>query len=594
VRETSLRHPGQFLVGGAACAILCALPTFVLAQAAPQVGPPTTPQASPAAVAPQPTAAPLPAPQAAPLLTIPRMLDRPLGLEEGPRVLVTSFKLTNAVDHPALGLYVAALNAKLATAVKAQPAEVYTINQLQQIATGLADDYHHAGLILAQIIVPAQEIHDGVVELRVLEGKLEAVKVEGNHHNRSGALAAPFSSLIGQSFEQRATDAALLRLTEYPGLSVFGVVTPGTAVGSSDLVLRVQREQPIEVNLGLDNFGNKLSGEDRGNIALAWNSPLGLGDRLSVFGLHALTTGDSDAHTTYGGADYRIPFFAARSAVDVSYSVNDYAVGQSLGITGRVYTGLFTFHQEFYRSRAGVVYGELSVADKRADITFPTGGPGEEHVDDFSALFGTRFSDGAHGFNDLSVSFLHGTVASPGAGEVLPRKGEDTSYDLVAYHLQRQQALIRYMTLVGTVGGQWSSNALSTLDQLALGGPTSARAFEVAAYVADEGTYGSLELLIGAPGFASHPAFSGKNWGDLLQLSFFGDIAHGQTNAGAAGQATVFAPETMKDWGVGLQFNLPDRVYARVSWADQIAPATFFTQQDSRSSRVYASLGIHF
>ncbi len=592
MRESSLNHSRRFLVGAAACLVFAAAPGLVRAQAAPQVGPPT--QASPAAVQPQPPAAPLPSAPSVPLLAIPRMLDRPLGLEEGPRVVVSSFKLVNAVDHPRLGLYVAALNAKLAAAIKAQPANGYTINQLQQVAVGLADDYHHAGLILAQVVVPAQDIHDGVVELRVLEGTLAAVKVEGNHHNRSGALAAPFSSMIGQSFEQRATDAALLRLTEYPGLSVFGVVTPGTAVGTSDLVLRVQRERVIEVNLGLDNFGNKLSGEDRANLGLTWNSPLGLGDRLSVYGLHGLTTGDSNAHTTYGGVDYRIPFFAARSAVDASYSVNNYAVGQSLGITGKVYTGVFTFHQEFYRSRAGVVYGELTAADKRADIAFPTGGPGAEHVDDFSALFGTQFSDPAHGFNELSVAYLHGIVGTPSTGEVLPRKGEDTSYNLVAYHLQRQQTLIRYETLVLTAGGQWSNNALSTLDQLALGGPTSARAYEVAAYVADQGVYGSLEWLIGAPFFPSRPAFAGKNWGDLLQLSFFGDIAHGTTNAGGAGQATVFPPETMKDWGVGLQFTLPDRIYARVSWADEIAPAAFFKQQDSRASRVYASLGLHF
>jgi len=594
VRESMLRIPGRLRWAAVACVAIGGAPALGLAQAAPQVGPASVPQASPAAVQPQAPAAPLPSAPAAPLLSIPRMLDRPLGLEEGPRVLVRSFHLTNAVDHPALGLHMATLNAKLDAAIKAQPADGYTINQLQQIATGLADDYHHAGLILAQVVVPAQEIHDGVVELRVLEGTLAKVRVEGNHHNRSSALAAPFAGLVGKSFEQRATDAALLRLTEYPGLSVFGVVTPGTAVGTSDLVLRVQREQPIEVNLGVDNFGNKLSGEDRGNIGLSWNSPLGLGDRLSLYGLHALTTGDSNAHTTYGGADYRIPFFEARSALDLSYSLNDYAVGQSLGITGRVYTGIFTFHQEFFRSRAGVVYGELTAADKRAHIAFPTGGPGTEHVDDISALFGTRFSDAARGFNDLEVSYLHGTVGSPGAGEVLPRKGEDTSYSVVAYHLQRQQALIRYMTLVATIGGQWSSNALSTLDQLALGGPTSARAYEVAAYVADEGTYGSLEWLIGAPGFASRPGFAGKTWGELLQLSFFGDLAHGQTNAGSSGQATVFAPQTMKDWGVALQFNLPNRVYARVSWADRIAPSAFFVQQDSRSSRVYASLGLHF
>lgn len=581
-----LGHAGRTVRRVACVSILSAISGVAFAQISPQT--------SPAAAQPLPPAAPTAVPTPAPMLTVPRVLDRPLGLEEGPRLVVQSFRLTGAQDHPKLGITTAALNAELDAAIKAQPAEGYTINQLQQVATKLSEFYHKRGMILAQVIVPAQDIHDGVVELHVLEGILEAVKVENNKHNRGSALIAPFKPLIGRAFEQAPTDSALLRLTEYPGLSVFGVVTPGTAVGTSDLILRVQREQAVEVGLSADNFGTKVSGEDRGNLSLRWNSPFGVGDRLSLYGLRSETSGDSAAHTTYGGVDYRIPMFAARGALALNYSVNSYDAGENLDVTGKVHTGMITYHQEFYRSRRALFYGELAGADKKADITFPAGLPGEEHVRDISALVGWRYSDTARGFNDFSLSYVHGSLATPDASHILPRAGEASSYSIASFRLQRQQGLTRYQSLVITVGGQYTSDAVATLDEIALGGPTNSRGYGVADYVGDEGTYGSLEWVIGAPGFASKPGFAGKTWGDLLQFSLFADAAHGKSNLGTSTTSFNLPPASLNDWGVALQIVLPNRFYARVSWAKPISEDPVIKTVDPKTSHVYGTIGLTF
>jgi len=552
------------------------------------------PQATPGGQQPLPPAAPNSVPPATPMLSVPPMLDRPLGLEEGPRVIVKSFKLIDAKEHANLGLTVEMLNKQLGAQLKTQPATGFTVNQLQQIAAQLSDTYHKHGLLLAQVVVPAQEIRDGTVQLRVLEGILEAVKVENNKHTRASALIAPFSPLIGSAFEQSATDAALLRLTDYPGVTVFGVVTPGTAVGTSDLVLRVQHEQVIEATIGLDNFGTKLAGEDRGSINLRWNSPLGLGDRFSIYGLHTQTNGDSAAHTNYGGADYRIPVFAARGSVAVDYSLNAYDVGESLGVTGRVKVGSISYHQDFFRTRRADFYGDISFADKRADVTTPVGLPGQEHVRDYSGQIGWRYSDSLRGFNDLSLSYLHGSQSTPNNGDTQVRLGSAGSYNVIGFHLQRQQGLTRYQSLIATVGGQTSSEALPTLEQIALGGPGNARGYGVADYVGDKGYYGTLEYVIGAPGFAHVAGPHGKTWGELLQFSLFGDYARGITNSVPASIGVNVPTVDMRDWGAALQFNLPDRFYARVSWARQISPDPFVRLTDSKTSHVYGSLGFTF
>jgi len=126
------------------------------------------PQATPGAQQPLPPAAPNSAPPATPMLTVPPMLDRPLGLEEGPRVLVKAFKLIDAKEHANLGLTVEMLNKQLGIQLRTQPVTGFTVNQLQQIAAQLSDTYHKHGLVLAQVVVPAQQIQGGIVQLRVL------------------------------------------------------------------------------------------------------------------------------------------------------------------------------------------------------------------------------------------------------------------------------------------------------------------------------------------------------------------------------------------------------------------------------------------
>src|SRR5579859_8024926 len=55
-----------------------------------------------------------------------------------------------------------------------------TIGQLQGIADNITKYYHDKGYFLARAVIPAQEIKDGVVNIRVLEGRLEKVQTSGN------------------------------------------------------------------------------------------------------------------------------------------------------------------------------------------------------------------------------------------------------------------------------------------------------------------------------------------------------------------------------------------------------------------------------
>src|SRR3546814_3117420 len=86
----------------------------------------------------------------------------------------------------------------------------------------------------------------------------------------------------------------------------------------------------------------------------------------------------------------------------------------------------------------------------------------------------------------------------------------------------------------------WSSDvcssdldALIPLEQFALGGPDSTRAYPIADALRDRGYYTSLEYHVDAPGFGDKVSpFYGRPWRELLEFQVFVDYAKGYS-AGA-------------------------------------------------------------
>ena len=140
------------------------------------------------------------------------------------------------------------------------------------------------------------------------------------------------------------------------------------------------------------------------------------------------------------------------------------------------------------------------------------------------------------------------------------------------------------------VGGQFTSNVLPTLEESALGGPTSVRAYEVARFVGDKSLAGSLEYYIGAPGFAAKPGPGGQPWGQALQFVLFADAGRGSVNS-----TTGISNRDLKGAGVGVAFNLPHRLAFRLDVSKPLSATDDDRAQIYyKSTRVYASLGVMF
>jgi len=549
-----------------------------------RAAPPLPPRATPGGVQPDLQLRELPSAPDTSGFPIPPVIERPLGVDEGPTVKVARFALKGVTDIPEKGISISEVRALLDKRISENQG-VFTIGQLQEAANEITRYYRSAGFILAQAFIPEQNVENDTVMLEVLEGRLGSVKTEGNSLYSSETLSRPFDQLVGNPVVKDELESSLLYLTDYPGVSVFGVFKPGENVGDTDLVLTVQQEKKFEGAIQGDNYGIDTTGDWRATLEGYWNNPTGVGDRLSG----AILQTFSPTESTFGSIDYMRPVMGPENQVSVGYSSNAYDISGALssldlsGTTDRTYVNL---RHSFIRGREKNLYGlaELNYQDgevkqagsQYADdkITVGVLELGFDSVDKRYSGINQGSIRYSHGFPDflgsmddngdcVSLRVLSGvsSVCSDSSNHV----GGD--FDKININLVRLQAINKTNSLLLTFRGQAASDPLPSLEQMSLGGPNSVRAYPVSEFLYDKAWFASAEWIMNAPGFSDKPAFANRTWGELLQLSVFFDIADGSLNDKGLNE---IEGDQLKGAGGAVQLNLPGQFFTRLDVARHI------------------------
>jgi hemolysin activation/secretion protein len=470
--------------------------------------------------------------------------------------------LSGAVDREKQDLRVSDVEAILAGHIRSQPADGYTINQLQGIADELTRFYRERGFIIAQAIVPAQEVQDGRVSLRVLEGSLEDVQVEGNATYRAKVIEGPFRRLRGQPITQESIERALLDVQDFPGLTVFGTFTSGDELGNTDLVVKVREEDRFYYTPSVDNYGSEFTGEYRAMLNFTFNNLFRAADQVNAY---VLQTFEPD-NGTYGGLSFKFPF--GRNAIGFGGSTNQFDVGgletlTDLGVSGEVDQADIYWDYTFANGRFFGASGRLGVAAKKATTEIPGFESNEKVVisednlavaslvlDFFAASRkGRGFTVGSF-VADVGMPDRLGSMDGSGDG-ISSRTGGDGANN----------------SLLLRADGQFSDDILVALEQYSIGGPQNVRAYPVAEALVDTGASATLEWVFNAPGFSDKPTKGNRTWGEIFQVSLYADYAYGELNNPRVNEEPTV---DYSGFGLGLQFNVPGKLYARFDVASPI------------------------
>jgi hemolysin activation/secretion protein len=519
------------------------------------------------------------------VLEVPAVIDRPFEVDEGEKVAVTSFRILNGRDMPKFKIKIAEIEQILAEVVAKKP-EGFTIGQMEITKDEVTQYYRERGLILAQAVLPVQTVSGGIVDLQVYEGVLGRVVAEGNSSYSTSMLAKPFSHLIGKPVTKDEIEAALLGLTDFPGLSVFGVFQPGQQVGTADIVLKVQEEDRFDFAMRVDNHGLQETGRFRFRTTVDWNNPTGGGDRASV----TIQQTYQPKNNVFISLDYQR--YLGRGFTAGTYlSRNTFSVGGEFArqeITGESELMGAWLDKSWMRSRSMNLSTRVSL-DRKESVTKTRNRFNNRDrlsVLSLEATFDsvdTRFKginfatlQLSHGFDDIFGAMGSTESALEKKAGVRPsRRGGPPNREFAAGQFSkmfvtgsRLQTIRPNLSLLARAEMQLTENILVPMEQYAIGGPDNVRAFPQTQFLADNALFFSFEFIHNMPFITDVPAFGNRTWGELVQLSIFYDHAIGILKEPLAQDPQDHV--NFKGAGIQMRFTLPGSLESRLMFTKEV------------------------
>ena len=234
---------------------------------------------------------------------------------------------------------------KVAAPFLNHPVGLGDIDEIRQQVTLL---YVNRGYINSGAVVPDQTIGDGVLTLRVVEGRLTEIDLTGNRHYRTSYLTDRLSRGISVPFNVEDLGRQQQILLQEPFLSRLNLnISPGLAPGEARLTGDVTELPPYSLTMQIANSQSPTVGEVRGQMQAVAGNLLGIGDLLAV------QYGRSQALND-GAISYSFPIASDDTRVNLRYDINDSLVIseplQPLNITSHYQSISIGLSRPFYRT----------------------------------------------------------------------------------------------------------------------------------------------------------------------------------------------------------------------------------------------------
>ena len=450
-------------------------------------------------------------------------------------------------------------------------------SDLEQITRELTGYYREQGLFLAKVVMPSQDVENGVVKLSVMEGRLGQISVENNRKYRGDTLSQSLEADIGELVSHQQVEEGIYLLNDLPGLSVAGYFSAGDSVGETRLNLNVREEKSYAVAVRLDNHGSTFTGDQRLYTTVDWFNPVGMGDSLRF----AYLKSESPGNSVLNQFAYSLPLFGSRTRVEFSYDLNDFKLTDTddpenfinrLAIEGENTSYAASVEHKFIRSRGYNISAGVSLVDKKTAVTSidPTLYGSETHVGSGELnLYIDRLSESIRMLNMGNFTLQYGRHRAPAS------TAEESDYrgdDLYKFGLDTNSLLFVPLPFTETESRlivrshwQYSEQPLPAFEQYSLGGANGVRGFSVRDFSADSAAFVSTEWY---PDMPAWPLFSDYRVGDLLQLGMFAETAYGFSNRANRNASTQWA--ALGAAGIVMKLNWNESFASKMSIASPL------------------------
>ena len=451
---------------------------------------------------------------------------------------------------------------EISAITKAYENRTISSEELQEVRHRISLLYVNRGYINSGAVIPDQEVRDGTVTLKIIEGRLTDIEINGTERLIPEYISRRIAMSATPPLDINRLQERIQLLHANPLIRrIQAELGPGIRPGEGVLKVNVTEERPWLMSFFFDNHRSPTVGALQSGIHVAHLNVSGRGDRL---GAKFNVTEGTDGYAGY----YRLPVNARDTSIELYFEKNDASVVEApfdkVGINSKSLTyGLTVIHPLLRRQGQDLTIG--LTAEKRHSKTWVLGEP-------FS------FSPGVqNGESDVTVIRLIQQWIDRRPEQVLAARsvfsigidalgatdnGDDPDGQFFTWLGQFQYARRfprhRDCQVIFRTDFQLAERSLLPIEQFPLGGATSVRGYRETQLLRDNGMFASAELrvpLLRLP----VPKISKTSQDGMLQLAPFCDFGWGWHT-----DLSTPDPKTIASAGLGIRWDPAEKIHAEI------------------------------
>lgn len=340
------------------------------------------------------------------------------------------------------------------------------------------------GYVTTRVMAQEQDLTKGVLTLTLQPGRINQIRFDEPVSWR-GRLWNAIPASSGDILNLRDIEQGLENFRRVPSASADIKIVPGEQEATSDLLVNWREGRPVRLSLGLDDSGSRSTGRYLGSATLALDAPFAQNDLF-----YANIGKNLFEHGPFGNRSHTLNYFFPLGYWAVSANYNDYTYHQNIPNANEVlrYSGKsdnlqLTISRLLYRDQSNKT--TLNLRGYRKHSTNAVNDIDIEQQKRRTA--GWELGLNQHSYFgsstlDASLAWRRGT----GAFNALPAPEESRHQGSARTGILLGDLGINHPFALGeqpwrvysSVRGQWSPNALTPQERMAIAGRYTVRGFD--------------------------------------------------------------------------------------------------------------------
>lgn len=444
-----------------------------------------------------------------------------------------------------------------------------TDKSLSRLIREVSAHYHLLDYPFAELVVPEQDITEGVLQVVLRESRIDDILVRGNEHFSEEYVRRVMRARSGEMPHVPSIFEDANWLSANPFLRVQPIFGPGGEESTTHLFLEVEDARPLRTYATFSNEGNDLTGELQYGIGANYGNFLGRGHQIG----YQYTTGDIGGGLKAHALSYQLPLHSLRQYLrfNASFTDTEATVG-GLDISGETQefavmlrhpfrtlsSGLehhLDFGFEWKRSRNALEFGVVPVNDDAIQISQLVLG------------YNAKWKD-ERGSNALGVAVLANLPGlfpdqSDGSYNAV-RPGADSDYRILRIKYLRETRLPWQLLLRNHLSFQVADSKVVNNVQGQVTGGSGVRGY-------DQGVYNNVDsAVVLRNDLLAAPVDLGDK--TRLQPYLFFDHAefHGKGSTLLSPTGAQSSSESLSSLGLGVNLQYNQKVNISAVWGHQL------------------------